>query len=567
MVTLLSIVTCKIETSHTPNHSLHVRIQREPDQLNPILSQTSIAAAIENLLFLSVSEFDPYTQESVPVLAQSKATILKQGKNIGYKLRLKSDAIWDDGSPITSLDVLFTLKATLNPFVASGGKRSVIYAIDSVELTNDPKEFIFWTDDNYFLDEQSFTNNFIIQESMYDSSGLLRSIQWTDLKNMNETDTATATAKSALKFSERFSDPFFSREGALGAGPYKIDQWITNQSIRLKRKQNWWGTKYQDSLSSFKAYPDEIIYRIIPEESNAVIGLKDGLLDVATEISPAIFKNMADDTTYSNYINFLAGPSNRYVYLALNNKSDLLRDVATRKALARLLDLDQLKTSLFQGFAQRINAPFQPAKSYYNKELLNIPFDIPAAKDLLNTAGWLDNNKNGIVDKKIANKTKDLKLRLYTTPGGLGQKVALHLSENAKQVGIEIEILSKPLPVILEQMHAKDYEIAALADVQYPGPDDPYPVWHSKSYTEDGQNITGYTNYSIDSLIDLIRHSDPGSNRKNLYYQFQQIIYQDQPVIFLFAPQTLLAVNKKWSAQMASVRPGYFVNEFKPIVK
>jgi len=337
---------------------------------------------------------------------------------------------------------------------------------------------------------------------------------------------------------------------------------VSNQRIKLRKKKNWWGDKYKDSATSFKALPDEIVYRIIPEESNVLIGLKEGLLDVASDISPAVFKSMQEDTAITSRIQFMEGPSNRYVYLALHTKGPLLNDVSTRKALAYLIDLDQLKSSLYQGYADRINAPFQPAKAYYDKTLDNIPFDINHAKTLLESAGWKDSNKNGIVDKIILNKTKDLKLRLYTTPGGLGQKVALHLLENAKQAGIEIEILAKPLSIILEQVHAHDYEIAALADVQYPGPDDPFPNWHSSSYRSDGQNITGFGNAVADSLIQLIRTSEPGMDRSYLYKNLQQIIYNEQPVIFLFSPKTLLAVNKKWMAQMASVRPGYFVNEF-----
>lgn len=556
-------LACRQEKKDPINKVLTVRIPREPDLLNPVLSKTDLAATIENLLFLSIMEFDPYSQLPTAVLAERNADVIRQGKNTGYKLRIKKEATWDNGSPITAKDVVFTLKSTINPFVESTGKRTVVMPIDSIELTADPKEFIFWTDDNYFLDEHSFTNNFIMQESVYDSAQLLSNIPWSALKSIQESDTTSENAKKAIQFASLFNNPFLNKEGVQGSGPYYITEWVSNQRIKLKRKKNWWGDIYRDSASSFVALPDEIIYRIIPEESNVMIGLKEGLLDVASDISPAVFKSMHEDTAVASRIQFMEGPSNRYVYLALHTQGALLNDVRTRKALAHLIDLDQLKNSLYQGYAERINAPFQPAKSYYDKTLENISFNINQAKSLLESAGWKDSNKNGTVDKIILNKTRELKLRLYTTPGGLGQKVALHLLENARQAGIEIEILAKPLPIILEQVHAHDYEIAALADVQYPGPDDPFPNWHSSSYTSDGQNITGFSNARADSLIQLIRTSESDLDRTDLYKNLQQIIYKEQPVIFLFSPKTLLAVNKKWNARMASVRPGYFVNEFE----
>lgn len=544
--------------------SLSVRISREPDQLNPVLSVTSIAANIQNLLHLPLMDYDPYTQEYVPILAAQLAETLHEGGMTGYRITIRQEAVWDDGSPITAQDVLFTLKATLDPFVKSDSKRSVIEPIDSISLSDNPKVFTFWTDDNYFLDEQSFTNNFILQESVFDSTQLLRKVDWNTLKYLNIADSTSEYRAIAQKFADQFADPYFGREGAAGAGPFKIDQWVSNQYLRLKKKTNWWGHRLSDSAVNFAAYPDEIIYYIIPEEANAVTALKDGLLDViATDISPAMFENMKNDSLLSTKINFITGPSNRYVYISINNKNPILEDKNTRRALAQLLDLDQLKQNLFKGYADRITAPFQPSKSYYDTSLQPIPFDINRAQSLLAAAGWIDSDHNGILDKKWLNKRLDLKLRFVATPGGLGQQVAIHMQEQARKAGIAIEIVSKPIHLMLEDMQHHDFELAALADSQYPGPDDPYPSWSTKSYVDDGQNYTGFGGAVSDSIIDLIRHSEPGDERTNLYKQFQKIIYDEQPAIFLFAPQNLMVVNKKWDAKAASVRPGYFANDFK----
>lgn len=101
----------------------------------------------------------------------------------------------------------------------------------------------------------------------------------------------------------------------------------------------------------------------------------------------------------STKINFITGPSNRYVYISINNKNPILEDKNTRRALAQLLDLDQLKQNLFKGYADRITAPFQPSKSYYDTSLQPIPFDINRAQSLLAAAGWIDSDHNGILDK------------------------------------------------------------------------------------------------------------------------------------------------------------------------
>ena len=146
--------------------------------------------------------------------------------------------------------------------VKSDSKRSVIEPIDSISLSDNPKVFTFWTDDNYFLDEQSFTNNFILQESVFDSTQLLRKVDWNTLKYLNIADSTSEYRAIAQKFADQFADPYFGREGAAGAGPYKIDQWVSNQYLRLKKKTNWWGHRLSDSAVNFAAYPAQPCLRI-----------------------------------------------------------------------------------------------------------------------------------------------------------------------------------------------------------------------------------------------------------------------------------------------------------------
>ncbi|MEP7322659.1 MAG: ABC transporter substrate-binding protein [Saprospiraceae bacterium] len=569
---ILALLSFCLANCHQDNivsdETITVRLTREPDQLNPILSSTGIAATVENLLFLPLMDYDPYTQEYIPVLAEKRTEYIKQGNNTGFKIKIREQAVWDDKTPITAQDILFTLKTMLNPFVESSGKRSVIEPIDSVELLPNPRELIFWTNDNYFLDEQSFTNSFFIQESKYDSTLILRSLSWNTLKNMNALDTVSIQNKQAINFATQFADPRFGREQAIGCGPYLIDQWVTNQYIKLKRKPDWWGNKIprviKDSVVNLSNNPDEIMYRIIPEEANAVAALRDGLLDViAGDISPSMFTTLKEDSSLQSKLNFISGPPIRYVYISMNTRSPFIDDFKTRQALAHLLDLDQLRANLFKGYAQRIAAPFQPSKSYYARDLSPVAYNLDTARSLLKAAGWKDSNHNGILDKNILQKVRDFKVRLFVSPGGLGQQVGIHFQEQARKVGIEIELISKPIQLTLQQLHNHDFELAALSDSQFPGPDDPYDFWHSESYTSGGQNYTGFGSPQTDSIINKIRHGDPGAERTQLYHQLQEVIYQQQPAIFLFAPQNLIIVNKRWTAKPGSVRPGYFVNHFK----
>ena len=77
-----------------------------------------------------------------------------------------------------------------------------------------------------------------------------------------------------------------------------------------------------------------------------------------------------------------------------------------------------------------------------------------------------------------------------------------------------------------------------------------------------GLNWGGYSNAEVDQLLETIRVSESEEERMRAYKDFQQQIYDDQPMIFLYAPVEKFVISKKYKPVISSKRPGFFVNAF-----
>ena len=96
-----------------------------------------------------------------------------------------------------------------------------------------------------------------------------------------------------------------------------------------------------------------------------------------------------------------------------------------------------------------------------------------------------------------------------------------------------------------------------------PLPDDPKQLWHTSSDTPDGSNRFGFGNAESDALIDAIRTTLDVDERAVLYKKFQELFYEEQPVILLFSPREKIAISKRLKGAPSILKPGFLVNTFE----
>ena len=215
--------------------------------------------------------------------------------------------------------------------------------------------------------------------------------------------------------------------------------------------------------------------------------------------------------------------------------------------------------------AIKTNGPINPRKPYYNKNLADIEYNPKKAEELLAAAGWKDSDGDNILDKMVGGKKVDMEISYKYNQGHIVRKsVGKILKDEAKRVGIEIELTPVDFPTLLQDADSKNFDMLVLAWVNTPGLDDMKQVWHSEAMQEGGDNRVSFGNAEVDKLIDEIRITLDEEKRNEMYKKIQQIIYEEQPYVFLFVPSECIAIHNRFEGTETSpMRPGYLEGMFK----
>ncbi|MCB0689364.1 MAG: hypothetical protein KDC53_22655 [Saprospiraceae bacterium] len=569
VVSVAVIISCQQGYRDIPEeeaaYNLSIRLGFEPDRINPILSRQVHASQIEGMIFLPLSDYNPFSLRLEPVLIKDypKITAIDpadEEKGLRYEMEIMEEATWDDGTPVTGYDYLFTMKVAQDPYLLNTTwKNQMAHITDVTVDPNNPKKITVLTNNKYILSEEVITNNDVYPEHIYDPDQLLKPYNFQQIKNIGS--QADADLDSTLhQFATQFNDEKYSREIISGNGPYEFEEWIPKQQIILKRKENWWGTKFQDKHPSLQAHPASITYHLIPDAQTALTSLKDQRLDLVADITPEQFQELKNYNNQEHPLTLEAPDVLSYYFIAYNNDRPALRDKRVRRAISMLMDIENLIDKLFYGLATRTIGPLSPNHPAYNHDVKPVPFDPQGALKLLAEAGWSDTNHDGILDKTIEGIKTNLSLSILTSRSQLSQDVAIILKSEAEKVGIQMSIIPNDVPKLIQDTENGDYDLSCLASVQSIAAYDPTNFWHSEKAGPGGTNYFNFRNAEVDSLIDKIRITLNESERNELYLKFQQILQDEQPALFLVAPKTPLAALKKLNFKTTTLRPGYFEN-------
>ena len=558
------IIACNNISTPEWENIVTIRLDAEPERLHPVLSRTASAKQIESQLFLPLLQYDPYSLELKPVLAKALPQIDMSKNGTAYTFEIHEDAIWDDRKPITAKDYIFTIKTIFNPHVPTAHYRAYYTFFDHINI--DPansKRFTIYTNTQYILAEAALGTLSIYPAHIYDSEKLLDSVS---LTNLISGEVSPEKDRLLKQFAEHFTASSFSQDSRYisGCGPYQLEKWETSQQVILKKKANWWGEKLQTSYPLLNAEPDELIYKIIPDDNAALSLLKAKQLDVLTGIQAETFISLRKDENINANYQFFSPSKLGYYYIGLNGKNEKLNDKNIRRALAYLTDANHIINALLMKMGERLSTPIHPAKPYYNHDLPLIEKDIKRSKSLLEKAGWKDTNQNGILDKNKNGKLTELNLRYaYKAGNQIAENIGILLKNEAVKVGINIQLEAKEFNALIKDYRVRDYEMVFMAWFTSPGLDDLRGTWHRASDTPTGGNRTGFGNADSDAIIDKIRVTFTPKTRRELYLRIQEYIYDEQSYIFLYAPLECMVIHKRFETTPTVISPGFMPNLFR----
>lgn len=567
IIAILLLFTFSCQQEPNSLDRVVVRISDDPDRLNPIIARSTVAYQVMNKIFQPLVDFDPQTLQLAPVLLEvmPEAIAVDTGQYAGFfraDLKLLEGAAWEDGIPVTAKDVRFSLNTILICEWYGAGPPGLMTSLVAMEPGEDEQSFTYYLKDGSSFGAYNLMLMPVLPAHIYDPENLISEM---DLNEAISTGSSEWLTKydNINSFAESFNSTLYSREIISGSGPYEFDSWRDDQLIILKKKENYWADQMADKRSVLTAHPLEIAYRIITDEISAIEALKEGTVDIVGDFSPDQFILLRDNDSLQ--INTYSPDVLQYYYTALNNKDPLLSDPRVRNALAMLLPVDDIIEQLFNGLASRIVGPIHPAKPFYNTALVPVKHNIKGAQQLLEEAGWTDSDDNGILDKELNGVKTELTLSLLTSPRKLGQDLSLIFQQEAAKAGVQINIDVVDNPTLLKNISEKSYQMANLASRFNPGLDELFSTWHSQSSSGSGNNITSFSDPTVDSLIVAIQGRDLLIDQMyDSYAEFQRLIYKLQPVIFICAPKERIAARSGIDLPTTLMKPGYLEQLAQP---
>ncbi|MBC8198169.1 MAG: hypothetical protein H8E60_09815 [Candidatus Marinimicrobia bacterium] len=537
----------------------------DPDKLHPIVSTGASSTYIESMIFQTLMETDNETLELVPVLADGLPEISEDRLSYTYKIR--KDAYFSDGTPITGEAFIFSLKAIKNPFSDSAPSRNYYKDVQKAELVNgDPYKIKFTCSDVYFKHDLFIGGNlYAYPKHIYDPNGYMDEHTFSELDelllNSEEKDAIEFNKTPAFLFAEYFNSTEVGRN-PIGSGPYLFKSWVTDDRITLERDHDYWGDKVAGKEKV--NYVEKLIYKSVKEFSVALTGLKKGEIDMVRSLTPDLFYNQTNSKKFTENYNKETFYYPSYTYLGWNNAHPIFKDKMVRRAMTHLCNRKQIIESVYYNDGQIAKSSVYFKRPEFNDGIEPYSFNPEIARNLLKESGWADTDNDGILDKIIDGKRTKFKFRFLTNVGNEKRKqVGLIMVEEMRKVGIDADLQTMEWSVFLNNVRDHKFDAIILGWAMPITDSDPYQIWHSSQAENRGSNSISFKNERVDELIEKNRKEFDSKVRKKYMLEFQEILHEEQPYTFVVVPKSNISYHKRFRGiEIYPFRPGYDLREW-----
>ncbi|HMV96675.1 MAG TPA: peptide ABC transporter substrate-binding protein [Anaerolineales bacterium] len=485
-------------------------------RLNPMLDWNNPADRdINRLIFSGLIRFDSHGLPQ-PDLAEAWGT---SPDGTLYNFSIRSNAVWHDGQPVTSDDVIFTIE-----MIKSSGSlfpQDIKDLWSQIEIKRfDDKTFQFKLPEPFapFLDYVTF--------------GVLP-------KHLLETVPADQLATAQFNLQP------------IGTGPYKFERLLTSggQIVGVALAVN---KEYY--LPS--AFIEQIVFRFYPDSASALDAYQQGDVLGVSQITNDVLQQALMEPTLSVYTSRL--PQLGLVFLNLNNPTvAFLQSDKVRHALLLGTNRELIVSRIMQGQAIVADGPILPGSWAHYDEIEHFEYDPDAAAALLKAEGYVIPASGGDVRAKDG---QYLNFTLTHPDDEIHTRIAQAIQSDWALIGVRLDL--QPVSydsLVNDYLTTRNYQ-AALADLntaRTPDPD-PYLFWHQSEATG-GQNYSQWDNRTASEFLESARTEADFSSRARLYRNFQVVFTKDMPSLPLYYPVYSYGVDAQ--VQGVQVAPMYDVSD------
>jgi len=461
-------------------------------RLNPLLDWNNPTDRdVDSLVFSGLIKFDSRGLPQ-PDLAESWGAT---PDGTVYNFTLRSNAVWQDGTPVTSDDVIFTIDLIKSSSFFPQDIKDLWNQITVTKLNDQNLKFTLPEPFAPFLDYLTF--------------GILP-------KHILASTPANQLASANFNINP------------VGSGPYKFDHFVVESGhvagIVLTLSDNYYGQK---------PYIQQVVFRYYPDSKSAYDAFKQGEVLGVSQLTSDVLPEALADPDLMVYTTSL--PQMSIVLLNLNNNAvSFFQDANVRRAMMLGLNRDYIISAFLKGQGIVADGPILPGSWAYYDGIEHIGYDPDAAVSLLKQEGYVIPSSGGTVRSK---DNQSLSFTLLYPQDALHAQIAKAIQQDWAQIGVQANIQGMPYDQLVSNSLApRSYE-SALVDLNLartPDPD-PYPFWHQSEATG-GQNYSQWDNRDASEYLEQARTETDFTVRARLYHNFQVVFTKDLPSLPLYYP-------------------------------
>lgn len=523
-----------------------------PKTFNPFTSTDATSSSMADMMYDGLFTSNPMTGKVVPKLAKSV-----EMKGNRYIIHLRKGIKWSDGVPITADDVIFTWKDII--FAGLGNTSTRDSMIIDGEIPTIKKI------DDYTV-EFSIKKQFAPFLRML-SVSIAPKHYFTKQKNWQ-------------KNFDRFLSTNINPDTIVTSGAYRLKEYVPAQRVVFERNPNY----YEINKNGQKLpYLDKIVYLIVGDLNNQILKFEAKELDEISLRGGDVARYKAKEYD-SDYTIYNLGPDTGTMFVAINlnrrfsqqngvkkyfvnpKKQVWFNDVNFRKAIDYAID----RKSMVQNIANGMASPLFTAESknsiFYNKSLVGHERNLSLAKSYLKKSGFY--YKNGKLYDKNNNRVE---FDLYTNAGNTEREaLGVMVKQDLADIGMQVNF--KPIEfnsLVNKITNSYDWDMIILGLTGSSlEPHNGKNVWYSSGplhiFNQRPVNkpVTDKLSWEIklDNIFDKAALELNFKSRKKYYDEYQRIIYNEAPIVYLYSPIRIYAIRRKFKNILPSSLSGLTYN-------
>ena len=497
LVVLLVLAAALPISAQSDEKVIRVGMWSSPGNMSPINADSSYGYFIVPFVFDSLVTLEEDFSFS-PRLAASW-DVSEDGNT--YTFHLQPDAVWHDGTPLTSADVLFTIETVADPDVQTN-RGSTLRAIEGLDsngkMVGDDIPGVSVIDDLTIA---------VTTKTPVDPARFLEQFGFSLYiipKHLLEGLDAEELVRTPVLLSPE-----------VGSGPFRFVRYETDQFIEMEKNPDYF-------LEPAKV--DRVFVRIVGAASLAAQLIRE---EIDVTAGPGIGEIPLQDVEIvenAPNVRIVTEPALGYQFMGINNLQPYFGDARVRQALAYGTNRQLMVDQLYRGEAVLAKGPFSPVTPYENEDIDYIPYDPDHARALLEEAGW------------DFGQTVEI---LVPTGNRQREQSGSIIQANLQAIGMQVRLQQLDFPTVLSRVFADEYDLVLLGWTDTFDPD------HlSSTFMTGGQyNLTNFSHPRVDELIEEAGAERDPDIRKELYDEIQVLMQEYVPAVFMYYPNMLAAAN------------------------